>query len=344
MTKKKKSTGKNSRKGNAETTVFTFGEPVKVLDNTDLVSNYLRSYHNGRYYEPPVSFKGLYQSQFANTHHLSAIQLKINMLCALFQPSPQLSMANFKKFALNALVMGNGYLEAVPSQRSNQVAFYRPASAMITRRINETQYGYFPPEQRYQRELIPFENEVIHWLEDDLDQEHYGKPYYLPALQAAWLNEDATLFRRRYYLNGNQAGFILYLSDPAHSLDDVKALKQAMKDTKGPGAFRNLFFYAPKGKKDGMQVIPVESATAQDKFFDIKNTSRDDVMAMHRVPPNLLAVQSQNAGGFGNILEARQAFEWNEIVPLARQFMELGPFMAFRMPEGANVIPSPGSS
>ena len=152
-------------------------------------------------------------------------------------------------------------------------------------------------------------------------------------MQSAWLNEEATLFRRKYYRNGNHAGFILYLSDPAHSLDDVKALKAALKEAKGPGAFRNLFFYAPKGKKDGMQVIPVESAQAQDKFFDIKNTSRDDIMATHRVYPNLIAVQSSNAGGFGNILESREALILNEIVPVARLLAAVHPVVQFRFPE-----------
>jgi capsid portal protein len=124
----------------------------------------------------------------------------------------------------------------------------------------------------------------------------------------------------------------LYLTDPAHNLDDVNALKQAFKDAKGPGAFRNMFFYAPKGQKDGMQVIPVESAQAQDKFFEIKNVSRDDIMAAHRVYPNLLAVPATNAGGFGNILESRQAFVLNEIVPLAKMLATTHPVLRFNFP------------
>jgi capsid portal protein len=91
--------------------------------------------------------------------------------------------------------------------------------------------------------------------------------------------------------------------------------------------------YAPKGKKDGIQVIPVESAQAQDKFFDIKNISRDDVMAMHRIPPNMMAVQSTNSGGFGNITEARAAMLLNEIVPWAKLMQAAHPALRFNLPE-----------
>ena len=309
---------------------FTFGEPVPVMDTLDLMSNYLRSRHNGRYYETPLDFRHLYKSQYANPHHLSAMQLKINLLCDLFIPSRHLDLPTFRRFAQNAVILGNAYLEEIPS-RSNAASYgFRSAPAMYVRRLDDTRYGYMRPDSR---ELVEFSGTVHHWMEDDLEQEHYGKPYYLAGMQSAWLNEEATLFRRKYYRNGNHAGFILYLSDPAHSLDDVKALKAARKEAKGPGAFRNLFFYAQKGKKDGMQVIPVESAQAQDKFFDIKNTSRDDIMATHRVYPNLIAVQSSNAGGFGNILESREALILNEIVPVARLLAAVHPVVQFRFPE-----------
>lgn len=305
---------------------FTFGDPTPVLNTIDLISNYLRSRHNGRYYETPLDFRHLYKSQYTNPHHLSAMQLKINLLCDLFIPSPYLDLANFRRFAQNAIVLGNAYLEEIPSRMGAALGF-RAVPALYTRRISETRYGYM---QKKSFELKEFSGRIYHWQDEDLEQEFYGKPYYLAGLQAAWLNEEATLFRRKYYRNGNHAGFILYLSDPAHSLDDVKGLKQALKDSKGPGAFRNLFLYAPKGKKDGIQVIPVESAQAQDKFFDIKNVSRDDIIATHRVPPNLIGVMATNAGGFGNILEAREAFVRNEILPLTKLLAAVHPVLKFR--------------
>ena len=115
----------------------------------------------------------------------------------------------------------------------------------------------------------------------------YGLPEWLSALQSPLLNESATLFRRRYYQNGSHAGFIMYMTDAAQKEEDVDALRQALKSAKGPGNFRNLFMYAPGGKKDGIQLLPVSEVAAKDEFGSIKNISRDDLLAAceaHGIP------------------------------------------------------------
>ena len=52
-------------------------------------------------------------------------------------------------------------------------------------------------------------------------------------------------------------GFILYMHDAVQDESFVTDLREAMKNSKGPGNFRNLFMYAPGGKKDGIQLIPI---------------------------------------------------------------------------------------
>lgn len=137
--------------------------------------------------------------------------------------------------------------------------------------------------QQLEHEFEP--GSVHHLMEPDINQEVYGLPEYLGALHSAWLNESATLFRRKYYENGSHAGFILYMTDAAQSQSDVDKMREALKNSKGPGNFRNLFMYAPNGKKDGIQLIPASEVTAKDEFFNIKNVTRDDLLAAHRVPP-----------------------------------------------------------
>ena len=44
--------------------------------------------------------------------------------------------------------------------------------------------------------------------------------------------------------------------------------------------------------------------------------SRDDQLAAHRVPPQLIGVVPANAGGFGNVIEAPRVFSRNEIQPV----------------------------
>lgn len=104
-------------------------------------------------------------------------------------------------------------------------------------------------------------------------------------------------------------------------------LRKALKDSKGPGNFRNLFVYAPNGKKDGLQVIPVSEVAAKDEFFNIKNVTRDDIMAAHRVPPQLMGIIPNNTGGFGDAGKAAQVFYHHEVMPLQERFKELNQWL-----------------
>ncbi len=56
---------------------------------------------------------------------------------------------------------------------------------------------------------------IFHLLEHDINQEIYGLPGYLSAIPSALLNESATLFRRKHYINRSHAGFIMYMTDAA---------------------------------------------------------------------------------------------------------------------------------
>ncbi len=130
-------------------------------------------------------------------------------------------------------------------------------------------------------------------------------------------------FPPQEYQNGSHAGFIMYMSDAAASQTDVDNIRNAMKGARGPGNFRNLFMYSPNGKKDGIQIIPLSEVAAKDEFWNIKNVTRDDQLHAHRVPPQLMCIVPENAGGFGNVKEASEVFVRNELIPLQRRMQEL---------------------
>lgn len=115
----------------------------------------------------------------------------------------------------------------------------------------------------------------------------------------------------------------MYMTDAAQNQEDVNNLRNAMKSAKGPGNFRNLFMYSPNGKKDGLQIIPLSEVAAKDDFLNIKNVSRDDMMAAHRVPPQMMGIMPNNVGGFGDVEKASLVFVRNELIPLQKRMMEI---------------------
>ena len=113
------------------------------------------------------------------------------------------------------------------------------------------------------------------------------------------------------------------VTDAAQNQEDVNNIRQAMKSAKGPGNFRNLFMYSPNGKKDGIQIIPLSEVAAKDEFLNIKNVSRDDMMAAHRVPPQMMGIMPSNVGGFGDVEKASKVFVRNELIPLQHRISEI---------------------
>lgn len=297
---------------------FTFGEP-EMIDRASLM-DYLDLVDNGRWYEPRISPRGLANMVRVAPHHASAIYVKRNLLVASFQETSYLSTHEFAAFATDYMTIANAYLEEVPAL-SGRLAKLRRSPAMQTRVGTQPGTFFFVPDTGIEHAFAP--DSVVHLHDTDVTQEVYGVPEYLSALHSAQLNRSAMLFRRKYYDNGSHAGFIMYMSDAAANVQDVDNMRNALRDAKGPGNFRNLFFYAPNGKKDGLQIIPISEVAAKDDFASIKNVSRDDVLAAHRVPPQLLGVVPSNAGGFGDVEKATRVFIANEIVPLQKRMLGL---------------------
>lgn len=50
-----------------------------------------------------------------------------------------------------------------------------------------------------------------------------------------------------------------------------------------------MIVHAPDGKENGIKLLPIAEVGAKDEFLGIKNMTRDDVLAAHRVPPSCSA-------------------------------------------------------
>ncbi|VVT07507.1 phage portal protein [Erythrobacter sp. EC-HK427] len=335
----------------AKAMVFSFGDAESVLDSREL-ADYFEIYHNGKWFEPPLPMDKLAKVFNMAPGHRSSIALKVNLLVGVHQPTAQLSTDSFERTALDFLQMGNGYLESVPN-RAGGLAIARHAPARHMRAPKDAGAGYFfvganPMGEYRGSPAIQAEHQfrpgaICHLQQPDVAQEIYGLPEWLSALQAGLLNENATLFRRRYYLNGAHAGFILYVNDAFADNETADKVRQAMKSTKGVGNFKNMFFYMPGGKKDGVQLIPVGDVAAKDEFTGVKNISRDDMLTAHRVPPQLIGIVPTNAAGFGKVGEALDTFFQIEIVPIMRRMMAMNDFFGEEVLRFGNYSASDGS-
>lgn len=310
---------------------FSFGAPEPVMSRRELI-DHIDCWHNGRYYHPPIPLGALTRAANVSPHHSSAIEYKLLQLVKDFIPHPLLDRFTFEGWARDFLVLANGYLERRDNVLGKPMKLQRSLAKYTRRGVNEGEFFYLQAGRLGVPAEHPFEADSVYQLmRPGLDQEIYGVPEYLSALQSAFLNEAAVLFRRRYYLNGSHAGFIMYVSEEKLSDVDAEEIENALMNSKGVGNFRNLFLHIPGGKEKGVQLIHPGEAAAKDEFLGVKGTTRDDVLAAHRVPPVLIGVMPQNAGGLGDPEKAADVFYWAEIVPLQQRFLQLNDWLGMEV-------------
>lgn len=216
--------------------------------------------------------------------------------------------------------MGNGYLERRDNVLGDPLVLLNSPAINTRKGVIDGAFWWCPG---WKQETAFELGKVFHLYEPDLYQEIYGRPEWTSALQSGLLNAEATVFRRKYYVNGSHMGYILYVSEETLSNEDADDIEAAIEEAKGPGNFRNFFLHLPGGKEKGVQVIPVGEASAKDEFTGIKNATRGDILTANRVPPVLIGVVPEVNGGFGKPSEAADAFHFAEIEPLQLRFLEV---------------------
>lgn len=324
--------------------MFTFGDDISVIDGQNAWGYFEGVWRNSQWYEPPVPFVGLAKSYRMSPHHQSAIKLKINLMKRHFVPSRWMSAATHERALLDLLQMGNLFLEEIPNLGGRALR-YDVSPALHTRvGVEPGSYFWVKPDWYGGFGSVYGEHEfaagrIVHLFEPDVEQEIYGLPEWLSALNAGLLNESATLFRRRYYKNGAHAGFVFYLSEATINEADAAKIREQLLKAKGVGNFKNLFIHAPNGKKDGVQIMPIAEVAAKDEFQGIKNCSRDDLLAAHRVPPQLIGVIPQNNGGFGDVRSAMDVFFMNEIEPLMEKMRQINERTGLRVVDYRDYTP-----
>lgn len=298
-----------------------FGEPVPVLQD-GLFMDYMETALMDGYYDPPVSLQGLAKSAKANAMHSSAIFAKRNIVSAYIDLDERLSRETFNRFLLDDLIFGNGYLVAVQNRLKQLVKFTHTPSMYMRRREKPNCYSYKTLNQTIDYK----EGSVFHSMEYDPTQEIYGVPQYFATLSSVWLNEDATLFRRKYYKNGAHSGFLLYMNNPNLTEEQESEIKTKLNSAKGLGNFKNLFVNGKGKDKEKPELIPVGEISAKDEFLNIKNVSTGDILAAHRIPLDLMSIVREGFSASSDLNKVDRMFYKNEVIPIFQRLSAINDF------------------
>jgi PBSX family phage portal protein len=301
-----------------EPILFSFGDPEPVNNR---ISDYLGTFLNdaGLWFEPPVNFNGLSKMTRANAHHGTCIIFRRNMLVNELMPSKGIRRADFRAVCTDYLTFGNGFLQVIRNAFGQPVRLEHLAAINMRRGRGDRFFMMAPNFQNV--EFKP--GEVVHLKEYDTQQGVYGVPDWLGGLQSALLNEDATLFRRKYFKNGAHLGYILYTNDAQIGPETEQAIKTNLSQGKGAGNFRSMYLHIPNGKEKSVQLIPIGDIGQKDEFEKIKNISADDVIVAHRVPPALVAIKPGAASSLGDVEKIEGVYRRTELEAMKNPWLEL---------------------
>lgn len=311
----------NNTEGNESTeqtnAPVVFSLPETVMPNMWL-TDYDSLYYNQMddYWEPPVDRHLLANLTRRNAQHGGIVQSRANMAASRYV-SGGLSVQDVEAAFLNQIQFGDVALLKIRNGFRQVVRLF-PLPSYRTRAAKDGGAVVLERNQQVKR----YKAKDVIWVRQyDPVQQIYGCPDYLGGLQAALLNEDATLFRRKYFLNGAHMGFIMYATDPNLDPEVEQEIKEKIQDSKGVGNFKSLFVNIPNGKEKGLQIIPVGNFESKDEFMNVKNVSAQDVLNAHRFPPGLAGIIPANTAGLGDPAKYDEVYFKNETKPLIKKMV-----------------------
>jgi PBSX family phage portal protein len=295
-----------------------FSLPEQVMPDMWL-TDYDSLFYNDMdgYWEPPVDRHLLANLTRRNAQHGGIVVSRANMAAGRYI-SGGMSAQNIQAAFLNLVQFGDVALLKIRNGFKQPVRLF-PLPSYRTRVGGDG--GAVVLERNSQ--VRKYKARDIIWVKQyDPVQQVYGLADYLGGLQATLLNEDATLFRRKYYINGAHMGFIMYATDPNLDPDVEEDIKEKIQDSKGVGNFRSLFVNIPNGKEKGLQIIPVGNFESKDEFMNVKNVSAQDILNAHRFPPGLAGIIPSNTAGLGDPTKYDAMYFKNETKPLIKNMVD----------------------
>lgn len=308
------------KEDNEKSSMVEFSAIPESVDNSNWMTQYCELMYNDAddYWEPPISLKGLADIANANAYHGSILKARANYVSARFISGGNIadhllnrSCWDYFGFGMGAfLILRNGFKQPIG---------LHPLPMMHMRRRKNGDWVQLLRDYEFKDYRAA---DVIFIGQYDPQQQVYSIPDYLGSLQSSLLNKDATMFRRAYYKNGAHMGYIFYSTDPNLSAKDEKAIKDAMRNSRGPGNFRSMYVNIPNGKEKGIQLIPVGDIATKDEFERIKNITAQDIFVGHRFPQGMGGMTTQVGANVPDPIKVSTVYDKYEVVPVCKLFMK----------------------
>jgi len=298
-------------KGNKEIIAIAGGENTK-LEPVVKVRRSQTGSNNNDVIEPPVDFDEIIQLSYANAYHGRCVEIKVHNLIDNLQIGEtettffedrieEDTLLEFlEKILTDYFLLGNSYLEHENSNIGDLVGLYHvPGQTMRSKKRNFLQITE-EKEIQFRKFGSGALNEIMQIRKANVLSTAYGYPTWLPSLEALRIDLKVKQFNSSFFNNSARPDMAVVMEGADFSAPAKQAIKEALSQTKGPeNAGKTLLLGVPF-ENAKIKFEPLTSSLKDIDFSKLSNSTRDEIIAAHGVPPRMLGImQSGQLGGGG---------------------------------------------
>ncbi len=272
---------------------------------------------------PPVSLASILDLTYSNAFHTQCLSLKADMSVGLDYEAPKevetflegvsgdvpfLELLHQATFDWEC--MGNGYLEVARSRKGSVGELYHAhAQTIYPRACGNRLQGYIQEVQS----LVDFapwgardgRNELFQLKRYTPLSTWYGLPEWIAALEALRLDQEKKTFYASFFRNFAVPSLAVVLTGAEFDEATEKKIEGGFKALKGAeNSHKTLLLSVPF--EDAKITFEKLTADLKDLPFEkLSQSSREEILAAHGVPPRLVGIVTAGALGGGSEMEGQ---------------------------------------
>lgn len=281
-----------------------------------------QGFANGLVY-PPLSLAQILSLTYSNAFHTQCIALKADMAVGLEYEAPkpvETFLENvsggdpflelLQKVVFDWECMGNGYFEVARSRRGQIGELYHVHAQTVFADVRQNHLAGYVQEVDGAVEFAPFgerngQNELFQFKRYSPLSTWYGLPEWVAALEALRLDQEKKSFYAAFFKNFAVPSLAVVLTGAEFDEATEATIREGFKQVKGvDNAHKTMLLSVPfEGANISFEKLMVDLKDLP--FEKLSQSTREEILAAHGVPPRLVGIVTAGALGGGGEMEGQ---------------------------------------
>lgn len=272
---------------------------------------------------PPLSLAQVLSLTYSNAFHTQCIALKADMAVGLEYEAPK-QVEKFledvsggdpflellQKVVFDWECMGNGYFEVARSRKGQIGELYHVHAQTVFIDARQNRLAGFVQEVEGSVKFSAFgacdgQNELFQFKRYTPLSTWYGLPEWVAALEALRLDQEKKSFYAAFFKNFAVPSLAVVLTGAEFDETTEATIREGFKQVKGvDNAHKTMLLSVPfEDAKISFEKLMVDLKDLP--FEKLSQSTREEILAAHGVPPRLVGIVTAGALGGGGEMEGQ---------------------------------------